>query len=100
MIKSQKVLKRDTLTKVKEPKMYKIIFYNDDITPMDFVVEILIKFFNKTVLEATEKMMEVHKSGSSVIAIYTYDIAYTKKIQCDQVIQQYKYPLKISVEEQ
>src|SRR5262249_305536 len=67
-----------TLPKVARPSLYKVILLNDDFTPMDFVVLILKKFFNKPDGEAQRIMMAVHKEGSAIAGIYTFEVAETK----------------------
>ena len=82
----------------KTPKLYTVTLYNDDITTMDFVVELLVKIFNKTTAEASIIMIQVHEKGKGVAGIYTYDIAVTKKIQADQLIAEKGFPLRLEVE--
>lgn len=88
-----------TEKKVKKPKMYKVVLYNDDYTTMEFVVDILISIFNKPRSEATQIMLDVHKKGKGVCGIYTYDIAITKVNQVHKFARLYEYPLKSDIEE-
>ena len=67
--------------KTKKPSLYKVLMLNDDYTPMEFVIEVLEKFFGKGSEEATQIMLHVHQKGIGVCGIYTYDIAETKAIQ-------------------
>lgn len=85
--------------KLKKPKLYAVIIYNDEVTTMDFVVMILNKVFNKTLDEATYLMLEIHQSGKGVAGIYLLDIAVTKKNQADMLSLKNDYPLKITIEE-
>lgn len=85
-------------TKTAKPKMYKVIIHNDDYTPMDFVVHILVDFFDRTMDEATDIMLKVHHQGSGIAGIYPKDIAETKSIQVNDYSQANEYPLKTSVE--
>lgn len=85
--------------KLKKPKLYAVIIYNDEVTTMDFVVMILNKVFNKTLDEATYLMLEIHQSGKGVAGIYLLDIAVTKKNQADILSLKNDYPLKITIEE-
>ncbi|MCL2398660.1 MAG: ATP-dependent Clp protease adaptor ClpS [Defluviitaleaceae bacterium] len=85
-------------THYKTPKLYAVTLYNDDITTMDFVVELLVKIFHKTTAEASTIMIQVHEKGKGIAGIYTYDIAVTKKIQADQMIAERGFPLKLGVE--
>jgi len=88
-----------TKKKVKKPKMFKVVLYNDDYTTMEFVVDILISIFNKQRSEATQIMLDVHKKGKGVCGIYTYDIAITKVNQVHKFARLYEYPLKSDIEE-
>lgn len=83
----------------KKPKLYCVIMHNDDYTPMDFVVEILIKVFHKQIVEATNMMMKIHENGKLIVGIYTYDIAITKKTISDNMSKRRNYPLKITIDE-
>ncbi|MDR1542689.1 MAG: ATP-dependent Clp protease adaptor ClpS [Clostridiales bacterium] len=85
--------------KLKEPKMYAVIMHNDDVTTMDFVVEVLQKVFNKSPHESAVIMMSVHRGGKGVAGVYTYDLAVTKKRQADLMSRQRRFPLKLTVEE-
>ncbi|MEJ5361326.1 MAG: ATP-dependent Clp protease adapter ClpS [Spirochaetota bacterium] len=90
-------VKKDT--KVKKPRMYKVILHNDHYTTMDFVVEVLVKVFHKNIMEATELMLQVHKNGFGICGVYTYDIAQTKANQVHTLARQREFPLKCTVEE-
>ena len=73
--------------------------YNDDFTPMDFVVYILINIFKKKHEDAVNIMMKVHKEGSAVVGIYSYDIAVTKVEKADSLARGEGFPFKIKVQE-
>lgn len=88
-----------TKSKLKKPKLYSVIIHNDDVTPMDFVVNILNRIFDKSLDEATKLMLEAHQKGSTVVGIYIWDIANTKKNQADMIAIDHGYPLKLSLEE-
>ena len=89
-----------TEKKVKKPKKYKVLIYNDDYTTMEFVVEILVSIFNKPRTEATRVMLDVHKKGKGICGVYTYDIAVTKVNQVHKFAKLYEYPLKSDIEEE
>jgi len=82
----------------KQPEMYKVVLLNDDYTPREFVVEILIRIFRKSASDAQVIMMRAHRGGKSVVGIYTYDIATTKVSQVRQKARASGYPLKMVVE--
>ena len=78
MGKQQTNIKEKGRVSLKEPRRYKVVIYNDDFTTMDFVVKVLTTVFFKSEAEAETLMMSVHKSGSAVVGIYSYDIALSK----------------------
>lgn len=85
--------------RIKEPKKYKVVMYNDDFTPMDFVVYILENIFRKNHEDAFMIMMTVHKSGKAVVGIYSYDMAETKVKRAGDLAREEGYPFKIKIEE-
>jgi len=82
---------------LKRPAMYSVIMLNDDYTPMEFVVEILERFFNKSPEQATQIMLTVHTKGSAVCAIYTRDVAETKSELVNQYARDCQHPLLCEV---
>lgn len=84
--------------KVKEPDMYRVVLHNDDYTTMEFVVEVLVKVFKKTVVQATSIMLDVHRKGQGQVGVYTYDIAQTKVKQVRQMAREREFPLKCTME--
>lgn len=87
-----------TSNKVKEPKLYKVVMYNDDFTTMDFVVNILEMIFQKEHEEAVAIMMQVHKSDRAVVGRYCYDIAMTKTQEAMHLARKKGYPFQVKVE--
>ena len=86
-------------TKLKKPRMFRVIMFNDDYTSMEFVVEVLISVFNKPAAEATKIMLDVHKRGAGVCGVYTYDIAMTKINQVHRLAKVNQFPLRCGYEE-
>lgn len=86
-------------SKTKKPKHYKVIMYNDDYTTMEFVVEILINIFNKTIEQANKIMMDVHKKGMGIAGVYSYDIAITKVSIAMSKAEKEGFPFKLVIEE-
>src|SRR5690606_4593255 len=84
--------------KLKRPPMYKVLMLNDDYTPMDFVVEILERFFAMSREKATRVMLTVHVQGKAVCGVYTRDIAETKAAQVNQYAREHQHPLLCEVE--
>lgn len=81
-----------------EPENYKVILLNDDFTPMDFVVYILISIFNKSQEEAESLMLRVHRIGQAPVGIYVYDIANTKCLQVLDAAKNNNFPLQCRIE--
>lgn len=76
-----------------EPRQYEVVLLNDDYTTMDFVVDILMQFFNKNFAEAEDIMYQVHEQGSGVCGIYPFDIAESKVNQVIEHARAHNYPL-------
>lgn len=91
-------LLEDVREELKEPDMWRVILLNDDYTPRDFVVEILVSIFHKPPIEATKIMLEVHKKGRGVVGLYPYDIGRTKVAQVTTLARQREFPLKSLLE--
>ena len=84
--------------KLKKPKLYKVIMHNDNYTTMEFVVDILMRVFNKSQSEATNIMLKIHNNGFGICGVYPYDIAVTKTEIVHYLADKNKFPLKCSVE--
>ncbi|WP_031323478.1 ATP-dependent Clp protease adapter ClpS [Stutzerimonas stutzeri] len=83
---------------LKAPPMYKVVMFNDDYTPMDFVVEVLEGIFNHGREQATKIMLAVHTEGRAVCGIYTRDVAETKATQVNQYARECQHPLLCEIE--
>lgn len=94
------VIDRDTTSdrKTEKPKLWKVVIMNDDYTPMDFVVIILMEYFTKTSDEAMELTMEVHNKGSAVAGVYTFEVAETKLSLVSAAARKNEYPLMLIIE--
>ena len=88
------LIKVDKKVKTKKPSLYQVLMLNDDYTPMDFVVTLLKRFFNKSHKEAFQIMLEVHKKGSSICGVYNYEIAETKTYQVINFSRENGHPLR------
>ena len=84
--------------KLKKPSLYKVVMLNDDYTPMEFVVQVLEKFFGMDREKATKIMLEIHTAGKAVCGIFTQDVAETKADQVNQYAQENEHPLLCEVE--
>jgi len=85
--------------KVKRPPLYKVILLNDDYTPMEFVVQVLEKFFGLGREKATQIMLHVHTRGKGVCGVFTREIAETKVSQVNEYSRRHQHPLLCTMEE-
>ncbi|MCG9552043.1 ATP-dependent Clp protease adapter ClpS [Vibrio sp. Isolate32] len=86
-------------TKVKPPAMYYVVLNNDDYTPMDFVIEILERFFSLDIEKATEVMLKVHYEGKAICGTYSAEIAETKVAQVTMYSKENEHPLLCTMEQ-
>ncbi|MDD9841546.1 MAG: ATP-dependent Clp protease adapter ClpS [Alphaproteobacteria bacterium] len=83
-----------------KPPLYKVIILNDDYTPMEFVVYILQRFFNKSIEEATQIMLHVHQNGLGICGVFTYEVAETKVTQVMDLAREHQHPLQCTMEKE
>ena len=88
----------DTKPKTKKPSMYNVLLLNDDYTPMEFVVMVLEKIFNKKQEEATQIMLHVHKNGVGVCGTFTYEVAESKCKSVMDMAKKNEHPLQCTME--
>ena len=86
--------------KVSKPSMYKVVMLNDDYTPMEFVVLVLMEIFRKTAEDATKIMLQVHQKGAGICGVYTYEVAETKVSQVMSLAKKNQHPLQLQVEKE
>jgi ATP-dependent Clp protease adaptor protein ClpS len=86
--------------KVQEPNRWKVIFLNDDTTPMEFVMGVLTEIFKHTQETAKEITLEIHNSGSGIAGIYSFEIAEVKAVEATQLARANGFPLQIKMEEE
>jgi len=84
--------------KLSEPSLYKVLYINDDVTTMDFVVNSLVQFFDYTQETAIKITEDIHDHGSAVVAVLPYEIAEQKGIEVTREARQQGYPLQIKIE--
>ena len=82
----------------RHPNMYRVLLLNDDYTPMEFVVSVLRKYFNKNPDEATRIMLHVHQHGVGECGVFTYEIAETKVTQVMDYARKHQHPLQCIME--
>lgn len=86
-------------SRIKEPSKFKVIILNDDVTPVEFVIALLISIFKHTQETAQEITLKIHNEGSAVAGIYNFEIAEQKAIDATHVARNNSFPLVIKVEE-
>ena len=84
--------------KHKEPDEFRVILLNDHFTTMEFVVEVLMVIFHKSIADATRIMMDVHRKGRGIVGTYTWDIAATQTEQVHSAAKTNEFPLRCIVE--
>jgi ATP-dependent Clp protease adaptor protein ClpS len=85
---------------VSEPKRWKVILLNDDTTPMEFVIGILVDVFRHTTESAHDIMLQVHETGSGVAGIYSFEIAEAKAVEATNQARTNNFPLQLKLEEE
>jgi len=98
MAQTETITKERTTTSLKEPGMYKVLFLNDDVTPMDFVIQVLIEFFKHSLDRANSITQQVHNNGSGIAGVYPYEIAEQKGVETTIFAREHGYPLAVKVE--
>lgn len=84
--------------KTRKPNLYRVLLLNDDYTPMDFVIHILERFFQKDREAATRIMLHVHNHGVGECGVFTYEVAETKVSQVMDFARQHEHPLQCVME--
>jgi ATP-dependent Clp protease adaptor protein ClpS len=87
-----------TRHKVARPPRFKVVLYNDDYTPMEFVVGILEQVFQKSPAEATQIMLHVHHNGTGIAGVYVLEVAETKVSTVHKLAEERGHPLRAGVE--
>jgi ATP-dependent Clp protease adaptor protein ClpS len=95
-IKLDEQIKKET----HEPSKYKVVFLNDDKTPMDWVVELLTTIFRHNLTTAQQLMLTIHNDGAGVAGIYNYEIAEQKTLEALTASRDNGFPLQIKLEEE
>lgn len=87
-------------TKPVRPSRFKVLLYNDDYTPMEFVVAVLEGLFGKGPAQATQIMLQIHKTGLGVAGVYVLEVAETKVAAVHRAAEERGYPLRAGVEKE
>ncbi len=85
---------------ISEPKRYKVLFLNDDKTPIDFVIELMMRVFKHTREIAEQLTLAVHNEGSAVVGVYNYEIAEQKGVEATNQARQAGFPLQIKIDQE
>jgi ATP-dependent Clp protease adaptor protein ClpS len=93
------IVVEEAAPEVKQPPLYRVVLLNDDYTPMEFVVEVLERFFHMDRQMATRVMLEVHMKGKGVCGVFTYEIAETKVAQVVGYSRDNQHPLMCTLEQ-
>ena len=89
-----------TKPKTQKPSLYRVLLLNDDYTPMEFVVYVLERFFNKNREEAVQVMLHVHRHGVGICGVFTYEVAETKVAQVIEFSRRHQHPLQCTMEKE
>ncbi|MBP3195087.1 MAG: ATP-dependent Clp protease adaptor ClpS [Cardiobacteriaceae bacterium] len=89
--------KQKATEKLQPPAKYAVILHNDDYTTMEFVVDVLQRFFQKNLQEAEEIMLKVHNNGEGIAGIYPYEIAEMRVLQTEEYAYEHSQPLQVSL---
>jgi ATP-dependent Clp protease adaptor protein ClpS len=85
---------------ISEPKRWKVILLNDDTTPMEFVIGILVEIFKHSIDTAQDIMLQVHETGSGIAGVYSFEIAEAKAVEATNQSRTNNWPLQIKLEEE
>lgn len=88
-----------TVTKIKEPNLWHVILHNDNVTTMDFVMQVLIEVFDYNEADALLLMLKIHEEGSAIAGTYVHEIAEHKAEYTMDAARQFDFPLSASIEE-
>ena len=83
---------------IKRPSLYRVLLLNDDYTPMEFVVQVLVQFFNKDLETAQRIMLQVHQHGIGECGVFTYEVAETKVTRVMDFARKHQHPLQCVME--
>lgn len=93
-------VKEKITVQLEPPRLWKVIFLNDEQTPMELVIELLTGIFKHSESKAREITIEIHETGSGIAGIYPFEIAEHKGIEATTLARQHGSPLRVTVEEE
>jgi len=86
------------ITKLKTPSRYNVVILNDDSTPQEFVVNVLLTIFNRSTEQANSVMLEVHEKGRGIAGTYSYEVAEQKCVETITDARRHQFPLDVTIE--
>ena len=98
LFENQELLEEEAVKQLEKPPMYTVVLLNDDYTPMDFVIDVLRKYFNMNEEKATDVMLEIHYKGKGRCGTYTAEVAEMKITQVCNYALDNQHPLKCTME--
>ncbi|KZB74795.1 ATP-dependent Clp protease adaptor ClpS [Yersinia pestis] len=98
MAEFEHLVKDKQIEALQPPSMYKVILNNDDYTPMEFVIDVLQKFFSYDIERATQLMLNVHYQGKAICGVFTAEVAETKVAHVNQYARENEHPLLCTLE--
>jgi len=93
-------IEEKVVVSLQPPKMWKVVFLNDDQTPMDLVIQLLTEVFKHSESSAKQVTLEIHETGSGIAGVYTYEIAEQRGIEATNIARDNGAPLRIQVEQE
>lgn len=96
--RAENALKHDPKLNIQEPRLFKVIFVNDEVTTMEFIIECLKNIFRYDEEAAHAKTMQIHEEGSGVVGVYPFEIAEQKGIEATVLARNNGFPLQIKLE--
>ena len=93
-------IEEKVVVSLQPPKLWKVVFLNDDQTPMELVIELLTSIFKHTESKAKEITMEIHETGSGIAGVYPFEIAEQRGVEATTIARANGSPLRIQVEQE
>ena len=86
--------------KIEEPSLWKVVLLNDDHTPIDFVIQLLVEVFKHSQETAKDITLQIHNEGSGIAGVYSFEIAEIKAVEATGLARTNGFPLQIKMEEE
>ena len=97
---TETTVEEKVVVSLQPPKLWKVVFLNDDQTPMELVIDLLTEIFKHTEAKAKDITLEIHETGSGLAGVYAYEIAEQRSIEATNIARANGSPLRITVEEE